>query len=211
MCEAPRRPALAIDLGCGPGDTTQLVAETVRPERLVGLDVSEAFLAQARLAVPAAEFAVADLRIEALPPADLAYARYLVSHLADPEVTVETWRSSLAPGGRLLVEENLALRIDHPTFQRYEHAVAQVVGSGGGDLYVGLRLADRADRRGRRTVNPPAGVVARMFRLNLVAWGGHPAAEDLDVEALSADLAALEASDQRGLLTFEMAQLVFAR
>jgi trans-aconitate 2-methyltransferase len=159
--------------------------------------------------VPTATFEAADLTSDALPPADLAYARYVLSHLQDPVGTVAGWRAALAPGGRLLVEENLELRIHHPTFRRYEDAVARVVGAGGGDLYVGRRLEPLADRHLRRTVDPPAGVVARMFRLNLVAWGGHPEAASLDVEALAADLEDLQASVEQGLLTFELAQLVF--
>ncbi|HEY5479688.1 MAG TPA: class I SAM-dependent methyltransferase, partial [Gaiellaceae bacterium] len=45
---APRRPQLALDLGCGPGHTTETVAALTCPERTVGLDVSEQFLEHAR-------------------------------------------------------------------------------------------------------------------------------------------------------------------
>lgn len=34
---APRRARLALDLGCGPGATTRLVAEAIHAERTVGL------------------------------------------------------------------------------------------------------------------------------------------------------------------------------
>ena len=42
------RPRLAVDLGCGPGYSTHLIANTLNPERTVGLDNSESFLAHAR-------------------------------------------------------------------------------------------------------------------------------------------------------------------
>jgi len=58
-------------------------------------------------------------------------------------------------------------------------------------------------------VAPPASVVARLFGMNLATWGGHEAAADLDVEALAADLRSLEASEERGLATFDLAQLTF--
>ena len=73
----------------------------------------------------------ADLVVDALPPADLVYARYLLSHLPDPEGRVDEWRRALRPGGRLLIEENTGLRISHPVFRRYEDAVAVVMGGGG--------------------------------------------------------------------------------
>jgi trans-aconitate methyltransferase len=40
------RPELAIDLGCGPGFTTRLLAETLQARRTVGLDVSNALSAR---------------------------------------------------------------------------------------------------------------------------------------------------------------------
>lgn len=54
LAEAADRPDqpvdLAIDLGCGPGHTTQLLAEVLRPKRAVGLDSSAAFVELARQA-----------------------------------------------------------------------------------------------------------------------------------------------------------------
>jgi SAM-dependent methyltransferase len=147
--------------------------------------------------------------VDEIPRADVVYARYLLSHLPDPESRVRAWRAALRPGGRLLIEENTALRIDHPVFRRYEDAVALVMGSAGGDLYVGERLAPLADRLTRTAVAPPAGVVARLFGMNLVTWGSRPEAAGLDVGALAADLRVLEASDERGLVVFELAQLAF--
>src|SRR2546428_6742954 len=42
------RPRLALDLGCGPGDTTRLLAEALSPDRTVGLERSRSFLKLAR-------------------------------------------------------------------------------------------------------------------------------------------------------------------
>ena len=42
------RPRLAVDLGCGPGYSTQLLASILNPEHTAGLDNSEKFLAHAK-------------------------------------------------------------------------------------------------------------------------------------------------------------------
>jgi SAM-dependent methyltransferase len=207
--DALAHPRLALDLGCGPGATTALLRETTGPERIIGIDSSSSFLRQAHAAVPEAELRQADLSVDDLPPADLAYARYLLAHLPEPEGRIDAWRASLRTGGRLLVEENTGLRIHHPVFQRYEDAVAVVMGTGGGDLYVGERLMPLADRVTLTSVAPPAHVIARLFGMNLVTWGQNPAAAGVDVEALAADLQSLETSDEQGLVVFDLAQLVF--
>ena len=49
------RPRLAIDLGCGPGYSTHLVADTLNPEHTAGLDNSESFLALAHAQTTASE------------------------------------------------------------------------------------------------------------------------------------------------------------
>jgi len=181
----------------------------VRQRRTIGIDSSAAFLTQARASLSDAVFEQRDLSVDDLPPADLVYARYLLSHLPEPEARIAAWRSALRPGGRLLIEENTRLRIHHPVFQRYEDAVAVVMGTGGGDLYVGERLWPLADRATHATVSPPASVIARLFGMNLVTWGANPAAKGLDVHELAADLQSLEASDEEGLVVFELAQLTF--
>ena len=92
------RPALALDLGCGPGFTTRLLSRTARPERTVGMDRSKAFLSQARSSAGAgeeylaADVAVGPLRIAGIgAQPDLIYARFLSSHLPEPEQAVAGW------------------------------------------------------------------------------------------------------------------------
>src|ERR1700737_4933916 len=50
--EVRNRPRLALDLGCGPGHTTRLVASTTGAAKTIGLDSSEAFIARARADAP---------------------------------------------------------------------------------------------------------------------------------------------------------------
>ena len=45
-------PALALDLGCGPGCTTRMLAEATGGARVVGLDKSAPFVEQAQRGAP---------------------------------------------------------------------------------------------------------------------------------------------------------------
>ena len=55
-------PQEVVDLGCGPGNSTTVLAQRWPHARLIGLDSSPAMIEQARVALPAASFEVADLR-----------------------------------------------------------------------------------------------------------------------------------------------------
>ena len=55
---------------------------------------------------------------------------------------------------------------------------------------------------------PPAAVVARLFSMNLLTWRDHPAAAGIDVGGLADDLQELKGSSERGLVLFDLAQLV---
>src|SRR5215469_8923456 len=43
-----RRFELALDLGCGPGWSTQLIEATLSPKRIIGMEASETYVAEAR-------------------------------------------------------------------------------------------------------------------------------------------------------------------
>src|SRR5512142_2019322 len=111
----------ALDLGCGPGHTTALVAEALRPAWTAGLERSARLLAQARERVPGASFHEHDVTVAPFPvaPAAVVYSRFLLTHLPDPAAAVRTWAGALAPGGRLVLEETATLTSEHPAIQRY--------------------------------------------------------------------------------------------
>lgn len=54
-CEACT-PRLAVDLGCGPGWSTQLLAAVLKPQRTVGLDSSEHTLPRRAQIIPGWNF-----------------------------------------------------------------------------------------------------------------------------------------------------------
>ena len=92
---------LALDLGCGPGHTTRLVDQVLRPDRVVGVDRSASLLSKARATSrEEISFVAHDVTRMPLPhggEADLVYARLLLSHLPDPEGAVKDWLAQLAP------------------------------------------------------------------------------------------------------------------
>lgn len=53
-------PQVVVDMGCGPGNSTELLVERFPRAQVVGLDTSPNMLAEARLRVPSARFEVAD-------------------------------------------------------------------------------------------------------------------------------------------------------
>ena len=89
--------ALALDLGCGPGYTTELVATHVPAARVIGLDQSPRLLEQAREARQSerVSFEQADVSKPpfTVPAADLLYSRFLLTHLREPAQIIEAWAS----------------------------------------------------------------------------------------------------------------------
>jgi SAM-dependent methyltransferase len=173
-----RSPALAVDLGCGPGHTTCLLHRVTGARATVGLDRSEAFVAEARRDAPAGvSFAVHDVTTVPFPtwPADVVYARLLLAHLADVEGGARRWSTILTIGGSLILDDLETLDAPEPAFRRYLDDVAiAVVKNQGGELFVGPRLHRMPDppgcernRDGVVAFSPPASLTARVFGMNL--------------------------------------------
>ena len=70
------------DLGCGPGNSAELLAARFPEARIVGLDTSEAMLAHARERVPAARFVRQDIATwSPEAPLDLVFANAALQFL----------------------------------------------------------------------------------------------------------------------------------
>jgi organic hydroperoxide reductase OsmC/OhrA/SAM-dependent methyltransferase len=146
---------LAVDLGCGPGHTTRLLAAATGAARTVGLDASVAFVATAIGAepvraqsadltasgAPELTFLRHDVRRTPFPPparqADVVYARLLLSHLADVTDAIAGWISQLAPGGLLLLDEVESIDTDQPAFTTYLDHAERLLTARGTALYTG--------------------------------------------------------------------------
>lgn len=213
----PARPALAYDLGCGPGHTTAMVAEVTGADRTVGLDSSAAYVAQARAAARGGEFAVHDVLVTPFPSgvAGLIYARMLLAHLPDPAAAVHAWASQLAGEGVLVIDEIEWIRTSQPVLRAHLRLAEAMVAAGGaqmraGPLLGGLATGGRLRQRfgAIADVVVPTAEAARMFGMNEAAWGNRPVAlglcSEADLRALGADLAALATSAATGEITWGM-------
>ncbi len=98
-------PARIVDLGCGPGNSTQLLAERYPDADILGLDTSPDMLAKARKTVPGARFEQADVatwRPDAAP--DLIFANAVLQWVPDHAALLPRLLSCLAPGGALAIQ-----------------------------------------------------------------------------------------------------------
>lgn len=205
--DGPPAPALALDLGCGPGHTARLIAETLHPRRTLGLDLSADFVARAaREAPPGVAFAVHDAVGLPFPegPPGLVYARLLVAHLAEPEVAVASWAAQLGPGGRLLIEDTDAIETAQTVFVEYLGRIAERLEAQGQRLYPGRLLAGLAESSRLAAASPPAGLAAAMFRLNLDSWCDDTALHG----RLARGLEELAGDARTGVITWRVRQAV---
>ena len=105
----PEQRGLILDLGCGTGSLSLLLAEM--GERVIGADISPAMLdrarAKSRLANDSLGFTVMDAAAPAFPPAsfDLLVARHLLWALPDLAQALDRWANLLKPAGRLILIE----------------------------------------------------------------------------------------------------------
>ena len=180
--------ALALDLGCGPGYTTRLVASHVSTERVIGLDQSSKLLEQAERerADDCVSFLRADVSQPPFPtePAKLLYSRFLLTHLRDPDQVIRAWASAAAPGARLILEETASLEGEHPAFPRYYALVERMQRHYGQRMYIGRDLEALARcpewvlESAAIPVFPlPAADMARLHFLNLLTWSKDPFAQ----------------------------------
>ncbi|ERS99662.1 hypothetical protein HMPREF1624_03025 [Sporothrix schenckii ATCC 58251] len=96
-------PLRIIDLGCGPGNSTAVLADRFPGAQLSGVDSSPNMIAKARATLPGVAFGLADLRTYAPAPgaADLLLANAVFQwlSLAERLPTVLRLFAALPPGG----------------------------------------------------------------------------------------------------------------
>jgi SAM-dependent methyltransferase len=103
----PVRAARAVDLGCGAGRHSVLLADRV--ERVLAVDVADRMLDIARTerTRPNVDYqhrGVLDVSV-AEGPFDVVLSVHALHHVGDPGVVLPHVRSLLAPGGRLVVAD----------------------------------------------------------------------------------------------------------
>ncbi len=140
-----------LDIGCGGGDVTFELARTAGPlGRVVGVDLDETQVEMARR--EAEQQGLSNIAFEVHDVSewepgelfDVVYARFLLSHLADPGSVVAAIRPHIRPAGVFVVED-----IDFrghfaephcPALSRYVELYTTSVRHRGGNPNIGPRL-----------------------------------------------------------------------
>jgi len=139
-----------LDVGCGGGDVTLELARRAHAGRVVGIDLDEAKLEIATTEARAAgavniDYHCQDLRsLDLVSAYDVVHARFVLSHLADPQAAVDGLARVLRPGGALVVVdiEKAATLCEppHRSFERYIELYTLAARARGVDPNIGRRL-----------------------------------------------------------------------
>jgi len=101
----PFEPEMIFDLGCGPGNSTELLAARFPGASVTGVDNSENMLSVARARAPAARFVKQDIESwRPTEPVDLIFANAALHFLPDHAQLMARLLSFLRPDGRLAVQ-----------------------------------------------------------------------------------------------------------
>ena len=140
-----------LDVGCGGGHVARLIAGIVGPEgRVIGTDRDAQILALAREDAEAAK--VTNVKFQQQDACaclwheefDVAYARFLLSHLNEPENCLAAMVQACVPGGTIVIEDtDFAGSFCYPTcatHERYKELYQKLVQRRGGDPNLGPKL-----------------------------------------------------------------------
>ena len=217
-------PQLAIDLGCGPGYTTHLLADTTHAIHTIGLDSSAHFLILAsQNTSERISFMRHDVTQIPFPTglSDLISCRMLLTHLQNPPSTIERWSTQLRPQGLLLLEEVEWIQTNHPLFRSYLDIVAAMLEQQANQLYIGplldtLQMGNGLRRSMSRVFHLPVSTAqaATMFYLNVHAWKNLPFIQTQYtagmIDQIEQDLQELaETSTSEGEIDWGMRQLAY--
>lgn len=185
----PQRPEHAVDLGCGPGYTTELLHEVVSARATTGMDSSSRYVESATArATPGIRYVVHDVLRTPYPiaAADVIFCRHLLTHLGDPGAALQAFGALAKQGGLLLVQETEILESEHPVLSRYYECVSAMQAAHGQRTQIGAELEAacagspfRVEYSGVRILAQDAQLMARLHRMNLGTWRTEPRATAL--------------------------------
>jgi trans-aconitate 2-methyltransferase len=100
-----QRPRRAVDLGCGPGNSTELLVERYPQSEIVGLDSSPDMLRKARERLPKCKFVEADIATwQPEPGTDLIFGNAVMQWLPDHPAIMRRLLEGMAGGGVLAIQ-----------------------------------------------------------------------------------------------------------
>src|SRR5271165_6732386 len=97
-------PARAADIGCGPGNSTEVLRERYPEAEIVGLDSSPDMIAAARERLPDIAFELADIAGWRGAGFDVILANAVIQWIPGHETLLPALTAKLAPGGSLAVQ-----------------------------------------------------------------------------------------------------------
>jgi len=101
----PIKARSVIDLGCGPGNSTEVLAQCYPEAQIAGIDTSPDMIAAARRRLPQVKFAVEDVRDGDIPgPFDVILANAVLQWVPQHETLLPEFIGKLAPRGGLAVQ-----------------------------------------------------------------------------------------------------------
>lgn len=159
---------IAVDIGCGPGFTTDMLAEAANCQKAYGLDKSREFLEIASARFAHCTFLEHDVTQVPFPvTADVMYARFVLCHLRDPLQLVARWITQLNSGGLLFVDEIDGVDTDLEVFKTYLAMAEGIIAAQGACLYVGKAL-EAAEHEADALVNE--SVVLPVTNCQAASW-----------------------------------------
>jgi trans-aconitate 2-methyltransferase len=112
-----------VDLGCGPGNSTEVLVARFPGAAVQGLDSSSDMIDAARRRLPQAQFAIADVQKWNDPgPFDVMLANALLQWVPDHAAVLPALVAKLGPGGALAIQ--MPDNLDVPAHQLMREAAA---------------------------------------------------------------------------------------
>lgn len=143
-----------LDAGCGTGEGMRVVGRIVGPAgHVTGLEIDAAMGRRTETALlseegPRYDVVAGDVMSgDPVPgaPFDVVFARLLLCHMTDPAGAVRRLAALARPGGRLVLLDydmsRMAIRPEHPAFDRGCEMLTECFRRTGKDADAGLRLA----------------------------------------------------------------------
>lgn len=113
-----------FDLGCGPGNSTELLVQRFPQAEVVGTDNSPAMIDAARKRLPGVRFELSDINSwQPEQPADLVYSNATLQWLPDHERLLPRLFGTLAAGGVLAVQ--MPDNLDEPSHRLMRDTAAE--------------------------------------------------------------------------------------
>lgn len=108
------RPRRVLDVGCGPGNSTELLVARYPQAEVVGIDSSPEMIAAARKRLPSADFRVADIHDYApAVPFDVIFGNAVFQWVPDHLAVLVRLLSSCPPGG--VIATQVPDNVNEPT------------------------------------------------------------------------------------------------